>query len=475
MRLSSRFILFVLAMLPALFVAENSVAQAGIVVSEGQQKSLAVLTHPGETYAWRIYNRSTLLPSDLASQTEVAYSTSNSEAVLPVTWKKAGEYYFTVTVFNMSGCKNMKAGYVKVISNPMSAVAGRDTVIGVCRTYQLDASKSVGDRLTFRWDLLDPGGVLSSFTSSKTSLTVAANYKGSLPFKIRILLTVTNGSGLTSKDTVTVTFGEAPTVGIIYPDNPNKDGSMLIDGTASTGIGLKYHWAATKGEIVSGADKAKVLIRGAGIYSLEVTDQFGCKSKKVFNYPFEPNELVANADYVRSPWKDAIHIDVLNNDYDSRNSIDKRTLSILRNPTFGKAFVSKDGTVIYTPDKNKALVDQFVYQICDSVSLCDTAKVTIDIYDGPVWIPEAISVNGDGHNETFVIRGLEDYQNSSLMIYTRAGQLIYKSANYNNDWAGQAFNSSLSDGTLLPVGTYYYVLQLGGTNRYLKGFVYLAH
>ena len=109
------------------------------------------------------------------------------------------------------------------------------------------------------------------------------------------------------------------------------------------------------------------------------------------------------------------------------------------------------------------------------MNVCDTAKVTIDIYDGPVWIPEAISVNGDGQNEFFVIRGLESYRPSSLVIYTRAGQLIYKSLDYQNDWSGHALNSTLKDGEQLPTGTYYYVLHLGGTDRYIKGFVYLLN
>ena len=61
------------------------------------------------------------------------------------------------------------------------------------------------------------------------------------------------------------------------------------------------------------------------------------------------------------------------------------------------------------------------------------------------------------------------------MIYTRSGLLIYKSMDYMNDWSGHALNSSLPDDTLLPTGTYYYVLHLGGTNRYLKGFVYLLY
>lgn len=475
MKLSARFIFIVLAMLPALFVAENSVAQEGIVVSEGEQKSLAVIPHIGETYAWRIYNKSTLQPADLASQTEVEYIFNSNQAVLPVLWKKQGEFYYTVTVFNINGCKNMKVGYVKVIAASISAVAGRDTVVGICNSFVLDASKSIGERLTFKWELLDPAGILSSPNSIKTNLSVSPDYNGSLPVSIRVLLTVTNAYGISVKDTITVTFGAPPMVGIIYPDNPNKDGSMRIDGTASTGIGLKYKWSSAKGEIVGAANNPTVLIRGAGIYSLEVTDQFGCKSIKVFQYPFEPDILIANADYVRSSWIDTIHIHVLNNDYDSRNNIDKRKLTILSKPSYGTTLINPNGTIIYTPTKQKAFVDNFIYEICDSANVCDTAKVTIDIFDGPVWIPEAISVNGDGHNETFVIRGLEKFENSSLMIYTRAGQLIYKSADYHNDWSGHSENSSLSDGTLLPIGTYYYVLHLGGTDRYIKGFVYLTY
>ncbi|MEI7829232.1 MAG: gliding motility-associated C-terminal domain-containing protein [Prolixibacteraceae bacterium] len=475
MMLFVRFRLFVLAIVPVLFVTVNTLAQGGIVVVEGQQKNLAVVQHVGESFAWRIYNKSTLLPADLAVQTEVEYAIGTSQGVLPVLWKKQGDFYFTVTVFSASGCKNMKVGHVKVILPPVTAVAGKDTLLGICNTYILDGSQSQGDGLSYRWDMIDPGGVLSSNNSVRSSLSLSPTYAGSMPLSLRIVLTVTNRFGASGKDTVAITFGSAPKVGILYPTNPNKDGSMLIDGNASTGKGLKYQWSSSKGEIIGESNKPQVLIRGAGFYSLEVTDIFGCKSLKTFQYPFEPNDLIANADYVRTSWVDSIHIHVLNNDYDSRNDIDKRTLTIVQKPNYGTTRINSNGTVIYSPETKKALVDYFIYSICDSVNLCDTAKVTIDIFDGPVWIPEAISANGDGHNEYFVIRGLEDYQNSSLMIYTRSGQLIYKSMDYNNDWSGRALNSSLQDGTLLPTGTYYYVLHLGGTDRYIKGFVYLLY
>jgi gliding motility-associated-like protein len=280
---------------------------------------------------------------------------------------------------------------------------------------------------------------------------------------------------LTFGDPVNVTIGEPPKAAIVCPTTPNKDGSMLIDGCASIGQGLKYNWSSTEGQIVGDADKSQVVIKGAGIYSLEVTDQFGCKSLKSIQYPFEPNDLIANADYVRTSWVDSIKIHVLNNDYDSRNDIDKRTLSILRQPDYGITTINSDGTIVYSPTIQKPGVDMFIYQICDSASVCDSAKVTIDIYDGPVWVSEAISVNGDGHNELFIIRGIENYKNSSLKIYTRSGQLIYQSLDYQNDWTGRSMNSSISDGVILPTGTYYYVLHLGGTDRYIKGFVYLTN
>jgi gliding motility-associated-like protein len=475
MKLCIRFRLALLALLPALVVTENSVAQGGIVIVEGQQKNLAVIPNGGETYVWRIYNKPTLQTADLASQEEVEYSIGSVQPILPVLWKKQGDFYFTVTVFNSKGCKNMKVGYVKVIFPPVLAVAGDDAFVGVCSSYTIDASQSIGDGLSYHWDMLDTGGALSTNNNVKTSLTLSSSYAGSLPLSIRILLTATNKFGAFDTDTVVVTFSVAPNVGIVYPNNPNKDGSMVIDGSASKGQALKYHWSSAKGEIVGDANKPQALIKGAGIYSLEVIDAYGCRSVKSFQYPFEPNELIANADYVRTSWVDSIHIHVLNNDYDSRNDIDKGKLSILSRPSYGKIQISKDGGMIYTPNTQKAVVDHYIYQICDSANVCDSALVTVDIFDGPVWIPEAISPNGDGNNEFFVIRGLEKYKYSSLIIYTRAGQMIYKSDDYQNDWSGRSQNSVLKDGAILPTGTYYYVLRLGGTSRYLKGFVYLLN
>jgi len=67
----------------------------------------------------------------------------------------------------------------------------------------------------------------------------------------------------------------------------------------------------------------------------------------------------------------------------------------------------------------------------------------------PITIPNVITPNGDGRNETFVIPNLEPYKDNELFIYNRYHQLIYSRKNYQQDWNGDNY----------PAGTYYYILR----------------
>jgi gliding motility-associated-like protein len=78
-------------------------------------------------------------------------------------------------------------------------------------------------------------------------------------------------------------------------------------------------------------------------------------------------------------------------------------------------------------------------------------------FEHPLHIPTAFSPNGDGTNDTWVIRNIEPYKASVLKIYNRWGQLVYSAGPYLNNWNGEN----------LPDGTYYYILELhfGKENR----------
>jgi gliding motility-associated-like protein len=101
--------------------------------------------------------------------------------------------------------------------------------------------------------------------------------------------------------------------------------------------------------------------------------------------------------------------------------------------------------------------------------------VIIDIYDSGITAPEGFSPNGDGANEHLVFIGLENYPLSQLYVYTRAGQMVYQSEDYRNDWDATINTRSNLNGQIVPTGTYYYILKLGGTERVMKGFVYIGY
>lgn len=69
----------------------------------------------------------------------------------------------------------------------------------------------------------------------------------------------------------------------------------------------------------------------------------------------------------------------------------------------------------------------------------------------PLFIPNLITVNDDGKNENFIVKGIKSGV-WHLFIYNRWGGLVYRSNGYDNKWTGENTSS----------GIYYYLLQSKG-------------
>ena len=249
---------------------------------------------------------------------------------------------------------------------------------------------------------------------------------------------------------------------------------MIVDGTVSTGISLNYRWFTSEGKINGLDNQPTVNLSGAGIYALEITDKQGCKSTKSFKFPLQIHQIEANNDYARTSWAKDTTIRVLSNDHSTVNFV-LGTVHVTEKPTRGSAKVNADGTITYIPYERRPGRDEFVYEVCDEVNLCASATVTVDIFDSGITAPEGFSPNGDGLNEHLVFIGLNNYLLSKLYVFTRSGQPVYQSEDYQNDWDGSTVKSTMTNLELVPTGTYYYILKLGGTNRSLKGFVYIGY
>lgn len=87
-------------------------------------------------------------------------------------------------------------------------------------------------------------------------------------------------------------------------------------------------------------------------------------------------------------------------------------------------------------------------------------------------ISQAITPNGDGKNDTWIIEGIEQYPKAQIFVYNRWGEVFF-SANrgYKNDWAGNYKNNR----DLLPTGPYYYIIDFENDGRIdLSGWIYIS-
>ena len=80
----------------------------------------------------------------------------------------------------------------------------------------------------------------------------------------------------------------------------------------------------------------------------------------------------------------------------------------------------------------------------------------ITVTRGPyvVSVPNAFTPNGDGINDTWVIKNINIFPDCTVKVFNRGGQLVFSSTGYGTAWDGTL------NGAALPSGTYYYIIDL---------------
>ena len=142
------------------------------------------------------------------------------------------------------------------------------------------------------------------------------------------------------------------------------------------------------------------------------------------------------------------------------------SLTIVTPPTKGVATVVSitKGFINYetSGSPQSCGIDSFRYRVCNGTT-CSEATVTINVQCADsLFVYNAISPNGDGINDNFVIDGLQNYSDNTLLVFNRWGNQVLKSVNYQNDWQGQW------NGRELPDGTYFFFLYDNTKNILLK-------
>ncbi|MDB5119143.1 MAG: type sorting protein [Sphingobacteriales bacterium] len=93
----------------------------------------------------------------------------------------------------------------------------------------------------------------------------------------------------------------------------------------------------------------------------------------------------------------------------------------------------------------------------------NTDEVSIQVLKLPK-VPNTFTPNGDGTNDYWRIMYLDSYPNATIEIYNRYGNKVFGTSTYQ-EWDGR------HNGSDLPVGTYYYIINPKNGRKPIKGSV----
>lgn len=244
-------------------------------------------------------------------------------------------------------------------------------------------------------------------------------------------------------------------------------------GTANIGTDNFLNYTPNPG--FNGGDNLTYILCG---------DPYGCDTTTVLLYVgagIVPPTAVN--DFANTGQDECIDVAILANDFDPNDEpiyISEIGLPSLTDDAGmnGTVSLNSDSTLQYCPPSNTLGVDTIQYYICNQYTqMCSWALVIVTIdQECNIFIPNAISPNGDGKNDMLQISGLtcRDYSENELLIFNRYGDEVYKQDNYPSDgyWAGQWDDN----GEDLPDGTYFYLLKLDNhpSEDFKSGFIELS-
>jgi gliding motility-associated-like protein len=138
-------------------------------------------------------------------------------------------------------------------------------------------------------------------------------------------------------------------------------------------------------------------------------------------------------------------------------------------------FVNHDGQaqlatqpIVITTATTQSPVGQYPITVSGAVSPDYTFTYIpgiLTVIVSAIKIPNTFTPNDDGINDTWDIHDLQYYPKSTVNIFSRWGQKLYSSIGYPVPWDGRY------NGAALPVGTYYYVIDLKNGQAVISGWV----
>lgn len=346
--------------------------------------------------------------------------TNVATGLCPGTW--------IVTVTDAVGCDTT---FSYVITEPDAITITIDQVVDASCSTAPDGSIAATitggtPNLNVQWN--GPGG----FTSS------AEDIAGLLPGNYNV--TVTDANGCTQQLNVPV----AALVTVVADAGPDVQqcfgATVVLNGAASQGA-VNYLWTDDQGVTVGTQPTLDLGVPGTGVHTYVLTVSDG-------------------------PCADVDTVQVIVLQLPLASAGPDQSIFLAGEVTLGGSPSGPAGSsFIWSPD---SLVSQataanptalltnttlFILSVTtpDGCTSLDSVLITVV---PEVFIPSGFTPNADGSNDAWQIDHIDQFPDCTVEVYNRWGELLFTSTGYAVPWDGRY------NGGLVPVGTYYYAIEL---------------
>jgi len=393
----------------------------------------------------------------------------NSSYVTPVISATAS-YYVSV---NNGTCESprveVKATILTVPTAP-SITAGSSCGPG---TVTLQAAGGTNGQ--YRWYDVATGGTALTGETNSSFITPA------LTSTTTYYVSINNGSCESARTAVTASVFAAPTKPTITASEPVTAGVIQLcqkSITLTAPAGFTYTWS-------NGQTTQSISVVQPGNFSVILKDTNNCSSASsdvlqvILNTACTNNPPAINTTSLITTIGGFVSIDLTSYISDPDNNLDLTSIQVVGNKTQrgGKTTLTGFKLDIDYTGINFSGSDQVAIRICDLLNACVEKEFAIEVI-GDITVYNGISPNGDGINDTWLIKYIDllpDTQNNQVTIYNRWGDVVWEASKYNN--SSVVFTGLSKNGSELSTGSYFYKITLkdrtGPLPAILTGYISL--
>ncbi|SMD00371.1 gliding motility-associated C-terminal domain-containing protein [Pedobacter nyackensis] len=219
-------------------------------------------------------------------------------------------------------------------------------------------------------------------------------------------------------------------------------GQIIAPGLSGGQLPYFYEWKDAGGRVLaSGATLDGIK---AGVYQLTIGDALVC-SRQTISYTVNDESRILPAPVVNNlkicAAGDAL-IQVL-------QPVNGKYLLY----TGGGSLVDQNNTGTFKVNVKESQSFSVVLRQGNCESLASSCRITIE-NDGISKLANALSPNNDGVNDEWLLPGMQNYPEATVAIYNRYGHKVFETTGYRTPFNGRR------NGNELPIGTYYYIIDL---------------